>query len=96
MNRHVKFTTQKEVLDYLSRVAPAHSYHSVAYYEDPGRNTMIDKKWQGADLIFDLDADHLPEMEDVKKGKITFSQLMEFIRLKELEMLLLVVLNKEQ
>jgi len=80
MNRHVKFTTQKEVLDYLSRVAPAHSYHSVAYYEDPGRNTMIDKKWQGADLIFDLDADHLPEMEDVKKGKITFSQLMEFIR----------------
>ena len=41
---------------------------------------MIDKKWQGADLIFDLDADHLPEMEDVKKGKITFSQLMEFIR----------------
>ena len=80
MNRHVKFTTQKEVLDYLSRVAPAHSYHSVAYYEDPGKNTMIDKKWQGADLIFDLDADHLPEMEDVKKGKITFSQLMEFIR----------------
>jgi len=80
MNRHVKFTTQKELLDYLSRVAPAHSYHSVAYYEDPGKNTMIDKKWQGADLIFDLDADHLPEMEDVKKGKITFSRLMEFIR----------------
>ena len=80
MNRHVKFTTQNEVLDYLSRVAPAHSYHSVAYYEDPGKNTMVDKKWQGADLIFDLDADHLPEMEDVKKGKITFSQLMEFIR----------------
>jgi DNA primase small subunit len=41
---------------------------------------MIDKQWQGADLIFDLDADHLPEMEDVKKGKITFSRLMEFIR----------------
>ena len=80
MNRHIKFTTQKEVLDYLSRVAPAHSYHSVAYYDDPGKNTMIEKKWQGADLIFDLDADHLPEMEDVKTGKITFSQLMEFIR----------------
>ena len=80
MNRHIKFTTQKEVLDYLSRVAPAHSYHSVAYYEDPGKNKMLEKKWQGADLIFDLDADHLPEMEDVKTGKITFSQLMEFIR----------------
>jgi len=80
MNRHIKFTTQKEVADYLSRVAPAHSYHSVAYYEDPGKNTMIEKQWQGADLIFDLDADHLPEMEDVKKGKITFSRLMEFIQ----------------
>jgi DNA primase small subunit len=41
---------------------------------------MIDKEWQGADLIFDLDADHLPEMEDVKKGKIPFSKLMEYIR----------------
>ena len=80
MNRHIKFTTQKEVADYLSRVAPAHSYHSVAYYEDPGKNTMIEKQWQGADLIFDLDADHLPEMEEVKKGKITFSRLMEFIQ----------------
>ena len=80
MNRHIKFTTQKEVTAYLARVAPAHSYHSVAYYEDPGKNTMIEKQWQGADLIFDLDADHLPEMEDVKRGKITFSKLMEFIR----------------
>ena len=80
MNRHVKFGSQKEVRDYLARVAPAHSYHSVAYYEDPGRKTMIEKHWQGADLIFDLDADHLPEMEDVKKGKITFSRLLEFIR----------------
>ena len=33
---------------------------------------MIEKKWQGADLIFDLDADHLPEMEDVKRGKLHF------------------------
>ena len=38
------------------------------------------KKWQGADLIFDLDADHLPEMEEVKKGNITFSKLMDYIR----------------
>ena len=80
MNRHVKFKSTKEISDYLARVAPAHCYHSVAYYEDPGKNTMIDKQWQGADLIFDLDADHLPEMEDVKKGKIAFSRLMEFIR----------------
>ena len=80
MNRHVNFRTVKEVKAYLARIAPAHCYHSVAYYKDPSKNTMIDKEWQGADLIFDLDADHLPEMEDVKKGKIPFSKLMEYIR----------------
>lgn len=80
MNRHVNFRTIKEVKTYLARIAPAHCYHSVAYYKDPSKNTMIDKEWQGADLIFDLDADHLPEMEDVKKGKIPFSKLMEYIR----------------
>ena len=80
MNRHVNFRTMKEVKSYLARIAPAHCYHSVAYYKDPSKNTMIDKEWQGADLIFDLDADHLPEMEDVKKGKIPFSKLMGYIR----------------
>ena len=72
MNRHVKFGTMEEVNNYLKKMAPAHSYHSVAYYKEPGSKTMVEKKWQGADLIFDLDADHLPEMEEVKKGKITF------------------------
>jgi len=80
MNRHIRFNSIKEVTKYLGKVAPAHCYHSVAYYKDPGRNSMIEKEWQGADLIFDLDADHLPEMEDVKKGKISFSKLMEYIR----------------
>ena len=80
MNRHVKFSSMEEVNNYLKKIAPAHSYHSVAYYKEPGSKTMVEKKWQGADLIFDLDADHLPEMEEVKKGKITFSKLMEYIR----------------
>ena len=80
MNRHQKFRSIKEVKKYLIKAAPAHSYHSVAYYKDPGKNTMIDKEWMGADLIFDLDADHLPEMEEVKKGKIPFSKLMDYIR----------------
>ena len=41
---------------------------------------MVEKDWKGADLIFDLDADHLPEMQDVIGGKITFAQLMEYIK----------------
>ena len=80
MNRHVRFGTATEINNYLKKIAPAHSYHSVAYYKDPGSKLMVEKKWQGADLIFDLDADHLPEMEEVKKGKITFSKLMDYIR----------------
>ena len=80
MNRHVKFSSTSEINNYLKKTAPAHSYHSVAYYKDPGCKLMVEKGWQGADLIFDLDADHLPEMEEVKKGKITFSRLMDYIR----------------
>jgi DNA primase small subunit len=80
MIRHLKFGSSKEIGIYLEGRAPAHCYHSVAYYTDPGKNTMLEKEWKGADLIFDLDADHLPEMDDLKAGKITFAQLMEYIK----------------
>ena len=80
MRRHVKFNSINDVNAYLQKNAPAHCYHSVAYYEDPGRMSMVEKEWKGADLIFDLDADHLPEMQDVINRKITFAQLMEYIK----------------
>ena len=80
MRRHVKFNSFNEVKKYLQKNTPAHCYHSVAYYEDPGKMSMVEKDWKGADLIFDLDADHLPEMQDVIGGKITFAQLMEYIK----------------
>ena len=80
MNRHVEFSGIKEVKNYLSKIAPAHCYHSVAYYKSPGKNSMVEKDWKGADLIFDLDADHLPEMQDVISRKITFAQLMNYIK----------------
>jgi len=38
---------------------PQHAYFSTAYYEKPDAGTMADKGWCGADLIFDLDADHI-------------------------------------
>ena len=80
MRRHVKFTSTNEVKNYLRKNNPAHCYHSVAYYDDPGKMSMVEKDWKGADLIFDLDADHLPEMQEVIGGKITFAQLMEYIK----------------
>ncbi len=60
MHRHKAFSRENEALDYICGMVPAHAYHSAAYYEFPGAATMKEKKWQGADLIFDLDADHLP------------------------------------
>lgn len=59
MRRHKSFGSQKELPTYLSSVAPAHVYHSTACYAFPSATRMQDKKWEGADLIFDLDADKL-------------------------------------
>ena len=60
MRRHKAFNSEGELKDYLASMPPAHAYHSAAYYQYPQAPTMLEKKWQGADLIFDLDADHLP------------------------------------
>lgn len=59
MRRHLGFGTPDEVGQYIRTMTPAHVYYSTAYYLDPGAPTMAEKGWTGADLIFDLDADHL-------------------------------------
>ena len=59
MVRHQAFSRPKDLLAYFSRDPPWHAYHSTALYDDPGARTMEEKGWRGADLIFDLDADHL-------------------------------------
>ncbi|MEM3769595.1 MAG: DNA primase small subunit domain-containing protein [Candidatus Bathyarchaeia archaeon] len=38
---------------------PSDAYHSCAYYENPTAE-MERKGWLGADLIFDIDVDHIP------------------------------------
>jgi DNA primase small subunit len=57
MYRHVGFRDIQELRRYLIDYAPAHSYHSAAYYEHP-QATMDKKNWLGADLVFDIDVDH--------------------------------------
>jgi DNA primase small subunit len=59
MRRHIGFAGRDELFDYVRNLVPAHAYYSSAYYEEPNAPTMKDKRWLGADLIFDLDADHL-------------------------------------
>jgi DNA primase small subunit len=59
MRRHVGFSGREELFDYIRNIVPQHTYYSTAYYETPDAGTMADKGWCGADLIFDLDADHI-------------------------------------
>jgi DNA primase small subunit len=63
MVRHQSIYDLGDVSDFLAREAPRHVYFSAARYDDPGAQSMDEKGWQGADLVFDLDADHLPSVD---------------------------------
>lgn len=59
MMRHRGFLSVQQLVENIQDMAPAHAYYSSAYYERP-QEEMDKKGWLGADLIFDIDADHLP------------------------------------
>jgi len=63
MVRHQSQLELGDVDDFLARQAPRHAYFSVARYTNPSAGTMSKKGWRGADLVFDLDADHLPSID---------------------------------
>jgi len=58
MVRHKGFRTEDNFRSYLASLAPSNVYYSSAYYERP-EEPMEKKGWLGADLIFDIDADHM-------------------------------------
>jgi DNA primase small subunit len=59
MLRHRGFASINGLKLFLSETVPSDVYHSCAYYENP-ESEMDKKGWLGADLIFDIDADHIP------------------------------------
>ena len=59
MVRHKRFEEIKTLRLVLSETVPSDVYHSCAYYENPDFD-MDKKGWLGADLVFDIDADHIP------------------------------------
>lgn len=59
MTRHLSFKTISEVIQAIRKMVPRHMYYSAAVYNYPAAE-MDKKGWLGADLIFDIDADHLP------------------------------------
>jgi len=58
MVRHRAFKDLSVLLTAIRDLVPAHVYFSTAYYQDPTAS-MEQKGWKGADLVFDIDADHL-------------------------------------
>ncbi len=81
MSRHMGFERRSQIQDYFRKEVPRHAYYSTAYYEDPGARTMNEKGWQGATLIFDLDADHLPGASEMEYGEMLSEVKREFRKL---------------
>jgi len=59
MLRHKGFRSVDALRSFLNTIVPSDVYYSSAYYERP-EEEMREKGWLGADLIFDIDADHIP------------------------------------
>lgn len=55
--RHMQFDTDTALWQRLVQDRPLYVSCSAAYYEMPAARPMAKKIWQGADLIFDLDAE---------------------------------------
>lgn len=59
MVRHRGFSDYAGFKEFLCELIPSDVYYSSAYYENPAADEMGKKGWTGADLIFDIDADHI-------------------------------------
>lgn len=87
MVRHNSLIDLGDFDDFLQRERPQHVYFSVGRYDDPGASSMAEKGWRGSDLVFDLDADHLPSValgedsyaEMLDKCKDALSRLLSFL-----------------
>ena len=83
MARHIGLYSSGQVHEFLARKVPQHVYHSAAYYQSPAAPTMAEKGWMGADLIFDLDSDHIPGAEKMSYEEQLDNVKKEFAKLVE-------------
>jgi len=59
MVRHRRFEQIANFRVVLADTVPSDVYHSCAYYDNPDFD-MDKKGWIGSDVVFDIDADHIP------------------------------------
>jgi DNA primase small subunit len=70
MIRHRSVAKISQLKSLFGENVPSDVYHSCAYYENPEAD-MNKKVWLGADLVFDIDADHIPTDCDMIHDKWT-------------------------
>ncbi len=75
MIRHRMYNNNVEIENFIKRTVPRHLYYSSAYYNFPDKTKMVEKEWLGAELIFDLDADHIENAD-----KMTYEQILEEVK----------------
>ena len=75
MIRHKKFSGQGDMDRFARQYVPRHLYYSSAYYRFPDQHKMAEKEWLGAELIFDLDADHIEGAD-----KMTYMQILAEVK----------------
>jgi DNA primase small subunit len=75
MFRHISFDKKMNLTNFLKEKSPAHVYYSSAYYKKPDAQTMQEKDWMGAELIFDLDSDHLVGAE-----KMSYVESLQLVK----------------
>jgi len=81
MSRHMGFRQRNEMAYYLNHKVPANVYYSTAYYRTPDAGKMQEKDWLGADLIFDLDADHVQGADQLSYEEMLAKVKKEFKKL---------------
>jgi DNA primase small subunit len=81
MVRHLAFEKREAVWGFLEERAPQHAYYSSAYYHQPNAAKMQEKTWMGAELIFDLDSDHLPNADKMSYVESLMEVKKEFKKL---------------
>lgn len=75
MIRHIGFEKKTYFTNFLKEKIPSDVYYSSAYYKMPDAPTMQEKEWMGAELIFDLDSDHLPDAD-----KLSYDKQLELVK----------------
>lgn len=73
--RHRAYDNLAHLRENVVRKPPHSAFYSTAYWKHPAEYKMAEKDWMGADLIFDLDGDHLPGVSDTN-----FAGMLEDIR----------------